>query len=147
MQNPHQFQGLPCQRLGPELEFALGLEMPAFHISPAERHCYQQMSSLLSNLKNFLIFLLFLKPESRRGWQRRTAGCQAGFCKHSSQLRQNQWLDRRGKSPFCEKYNFSCRFLDALASLESTVVGQSVSQWAAISPRSQCSPINQVWSI
>ena len=38
-------------------------------------------------------------------------------------------------------------FLDALASLETTHVSQSVSQSPVISPKSQCSPVNQVWSI
>ena len=52
------------------------------------------------------------------------------------------FLERRSR-PFSHFHIF----LDALASLESTVVGQSVSEWAAISPRSQCSPVNQVWSI
>ena len=37
-------------------------------------------------------------------------------------------------------------FLDALASLETTQVSQSVSQSPVISPKSQYSPVNQVWS-
>ena len=39
-------------------------------------------------------------------------------------------------------------FLDALASLETTqVLSQWVSKWAAISPKSQCIPVNQVRSV
>jgi len=71
-----QFQEPPCQRPVPGLEFVQGPEMPASHTS----------------------------PESRRGWRRRRAGCQAGFCKHSSRLRRSQSRDRRGMSRFCFRW-------------------------------------------